>query len=306
MAALIVLALAEPVWNPRERLPTGGAALALVIDNGWASAPRLGAPRRHRRAADRRRQRDRRRRSSSPSPPRSPTPRSARSTRAAALDQLNAAEPRPVPVDRPAVYARVAAALDAAARRHRSPCLPTAWPPTATRPPSRRCSAQNPANVVWAVPDRLDMVGLTAAENEVDGFTLTAIRAPGDPAPASGDRRRLRRQGPPHRRRHASPSARARPPAPAQMAVPFELRNDFASIALDGEQQAGGRARARRERQAPPRRPAVAGARPTRRSRCCRRSTTSAARCSPSPISSSRRARTWPRRSRSCSSRSRR
>ena len=42
MAALIVLALAEPVFNPRERLPTGGAALALVIDNGWASARRLG------------------------------------------------------------------------------------------------------------------------------------------------------------------------------------------------------------------------------------------------------------------------
>ena len=37
--------------------------------------------------------------------------------------------------------------------------------------------------MLWAVPDRLDMVGLTAAENEVAGFTLSAIRAPGDPAP---------------------------------------------------------------------------------------------------------------------------
>ncbi|TIX99263.1 MAG: RNA-binding protein, partial [Mesorhizobium sp.] len=32
MAALIVTALAEPVFNPRERLPAEGAALALVID----------------------------------------------------------------------------------------------------------------------------------------------------------------------------------------------------------------------------------------------------------------------------------
>ena len=39
MAALIVLALAEPVFNPREELPAKGDALALVIDNGWASAP---------------------------------------------------------------------------------------------------------------------------------------------------------------------------------------------------------------------------------------------------------------------------
>ena len=50
MAALIVLALAEPVWNPRERLPTGGAALALVMDNGWASAPDWDTQRRHRRS----------------------------------------------------------------------------------------------------------------------------------------------------------------------------------------------------------------------------------------------------------------
>ncbi|MGB3834287.1 MAG: BatA domain-containing protein, partial [Mesorhizobium sp.] len=39
MAALVIAALAEPVWNPREQLPTRGAALALVIDNGWAAAP---------------------------------------------------------------------------------------------------------------------------------------------------------------------------------------------------------------------------------------------------------------------------
>src|SRR3954451_2837570 len=39
MAALVVLALAEPIFNPREPLPAASAGLALVIDNGWASAP---------------------------------------------------------------------------------------------------------------------------------------------------------------------------------------------------------------------------------------------------------------------------
>ncbi|MGO4839030.1 BatA domain-containing protein, partial [Rhizobiaceae sp. 2RAB30] len=39
MAALVVLALADPVFNPREKLPAGGPALALVVDNGWAAAP---------------------------------------------------------------------------------------------------------------------------------------------------------------------------------------------------------------------------------------------------------------------------
>ena len=38
MAALVILALSEPVFNPRERLPSGGTALALVVDNSWASA----------------------------------------------------------------------------------------------------------------------------------------------------------------------------------------------------------------------------------------------------------------------------
>lgn len=42
MAALIVAALAEPVFNPREKLPAEGAALALVIDNDWASAADWG------------------------------------------------------------------------------------------------------------------------------------------------------------------------------------------------------------------------------------------------------------------------
>ena len=37
MAALIVAALAEPIFNPREKLPAEGAALALVVDNDWAA-----------------------------------------------------------------------------------------------------------------------------------------------------------------------------------------------------------------------------------------------------------------------------
>src|SRR5690606_36329124 len=39
MAALIIFALAEPVLNQRETAATSGNALAIVMDNGWASAP---------------------------------------------------------------------------------------------------------------------------------------------------------------------------------------------------------------------------------------------------------------------------
>jgi hypothetical protein len=39
IAALVILALAEPVLNPRDRALSANGPLALVIDNGWASAP---------------------------------------------------------------------------------------------------------------------------------------------------------------------------------------------------------------------------------------------------------------------------
>lgn len=39
IAALIIIGLANPLWNPGERLQ-GKGPLVLVIDNGWASAPR--------------------------------------------------------------------------------------------------------------------------------------------------------------------------------------------------------------------------------------------------------------------------
>ncbi len=42
-AALLIFALAEPVLNPsREAALDGTGPVAIVVDNGWASAPRIG------------------------------------------------------------------------------------------------------------------------------------------------------------------------------------------------------------------------------------------------------------------------
>ncbi|WP_292661273.1 DUF4159 domain-containing protein, partial [Mesorhizobium sp.] len=98
--------------------------------------------------------------------------------------------------------------------------------------------SKNAARVVWATADRLSLTGLTAADNQVDGFALTAIRAPGDPAPAQVTAGAFDDKG----RRIADATLTFSPgetTATGTMAVPFELRNDFASIALDGERQAG-------------------------------------------------------------------
>jgi hypothetical protein len=97
---------------------------------------------------------------------------------------------------------------------------------------------QNPSRMVWATADRLGLAGLTAADNEMEGFTLTAVRAPGDPAPRQVTAGAFDDKG----RRIADATLAFAPGetvATGRMAVPFELRNDFEAIVIDGEPQAG-------------------------------------------------------------------
>lgn len=112
MAALVILALSEPVWNQRESTATQGEAVAIVIDNGWASATdwqvRVATARRL--IAD----------AGNAGKPivlaftaERPNAEIGPFDAATALERLNAAEPRPVPPDRPAMFARVADAMQA-------------------------------------------------------------------------------------------------------------------------------------------------------------------------------------------------
>ncbi|MCC2688962.1 MAG: RNA-binding protein, partial [Rhizobiaceae bacterium] len=237
MAALIVLALAEPVWNPRERLPTGGAALAVVMDNGWASAPDWET----RVATARKLIGD----ASSTGVPvvlaftaEKPNSDIGPFDAGAALDKLNAAEPRPVPVDRPAVYARVAAALDALPNASIA-VLADGLAAEGDESAFAALLGKDPAAVLWAVPDRLNEIGLTATSNEVAGFNLAAIRAPGDPAPRQVSAGAFDDKG----RRIADATIAFGPgdtTGAGLLSVPFELRNDFSSIVIDGEQHAAG------------------------------------------------------------------
>ena len=255
MAALIVLALAEPIWNPRERLPTGGSALALVIDNGWASARDWD-----RRVATAERLIADANATGSPVvlafTAEKPNADIGPFDAAAALDKLNVAEPRPVPVDRQAIYARVAAALD------QLPGASVAVLADGLAAPGDDAAfsallGRNPANVFWAVPDRLDMVGLTAAENEVAGFALSAIRAPGDPAPRQVTAGAFDDKG----RRIADADHHLRPGPDGRHRPDDRALRTAQRLCLDRHRRraAGSRrARARRELQAPPRRAALA------------------------------------------------
>ncbi|MBZ9697867.1 MULTISPECIES: DUF4159 domain-containing protein [unclassified Mesorhizobium] len=236
MAALVVAALAEPVFNPREKLPAEGAALALVIDNDWASA----ADWNKRVATAERLIKD----AGSNGVPviiaftaEKPNAEIGPFDAAAALDRLRAAKPRPIPTDRPAVYARVAGMLETLPGASVA-VLADGLAAKGDEAAFNTLLSKNAARIVWAVADRLSLTGLTSAENQVDGFGLTAIRAPGDPAPAQVTAGAFDDKG----RRIADATLTFAPgeaTATGTMAVPFELRNDFASIALDGERHAG-------------------------------------------------------------------
>ncbi|MBZ9757511.1 DUF4159 domain-containing protein [Mesorhizobium sp. ESP6-5] len=236
MAALVVAALAEPVFNPREKLPAEGAALALVIDNDWASA----ADWNKRVATAERLIKD----AGSNGMPviiaftaEKPNAEMGPFDAAAALDRLRAAKPRPIPTDRPAVYARVAGMLETLPGASVA-VLADGLGAKGDEAAFNTLFSKNAARIVWAVADRLSLTGLTSAENQVDGFGLTAIRAPGDPAPAQVTAGAFDDKG----RRIADAILTFAPgeaTATGTMAVPFELRNDFASIALDGERHAG-------------------------------------------------------------------
>jgi hypothetical protein len=236
MAALIVAALADPVFNPREKLPAEGAALALVIDNDWASAADWGK----RVATAERLIND----AGSNGVPVviAFTAEKANAEigpfdAAAALDRLRAAKPRPIPTDRPAVYARVAGVLETLPGASVA-VLADGLAAKGDEAAFNTLLSKNAARVVWATADRLSLTGLTTSDNQVDGFALTAIRAPGDPAPAQVTAGAFDDKG----RRIADATLTFSPgetTATGTMAVPFELRNDFASITLDGERQAG-------------------------------------------------------------------
>jgi len=236
LAALVIAALAEPVFNPREALPSQGSALALVIDNGWAASPdwRKRVATAERLIAD----------AGQKGEPvvlaftaEKPNAEIGPFDAAAALDRLRAAVPRPVPTDRPAVYRRVAETLA------RTPgasvaVLTDGLAAGGDEQAFRTLFSNAVANVVWVEPDRLDAIGLAATENDVDGFALTAIRAAGDPAPRQVTAGAFDDKG----RRIADATLAFGPgetKGTGTIAVPFELRNDFSAIALDGERHAG-------------------------------------------------------------------
>lgn len=236
IAALIVIALAQPVMNPREIRISDAGPLVIVMDNGWSTADdwqdRLSvaaeliddaeaqnvpvsivftAEEGHDATLD---------------------------TAARARERLQAIAPRPLHGDHNAAVAAVLTALQetptgtlaALSSGLSAGDADAAW---------QSLIARAPRDVLVFDNETTQIIALASANNEANGFSITAERRDDD-----------------HAETHfvTANDAQGRPIANGQLRfeagattgtalfdVPFELRNEFASVSVDGIANAGAR-----------------------------------------------------------------
>ena len=234
LATLVILALAEPVLHPHRLAISKTGPLVVVVDNSWSTAPdwnlRTDAATRLIEQAEKAdlpvsltftadRDND-------------PTPMTA----AKALDRLRAAHPEPNVPDRTAATGTLVAALG------------TSHPGTLVylsdgieTPKSgdalNALLATKPANIRIIQDDGRNALAITSASNAADHFTVRATRLDTSDARnvdvgAFDARGRSIAGGTVHFDRGSGAGK-------GTISVPFELRNDFARLAITGIPSAG-------------------------------------------------------------------
>ncbi|CDZ69597.1 DUF4159 domain-containing protein [Neorhizobium galegae] len=234
LAAAVILAIADPVMNPRANSLNAGGPLVLVVDNGWATAADW-----ERRVQTANLLIDD---AESADVPVSITFTADASheavpgTAAAARDKLTAASPKPLVPDR----ARAAKAVGEAMNGTRPGTLAILSDGMAAGSDNDAMStlaALSPAEMRLIEGDGHSAVALTDAVNNAAAMSVTATRL----STASAQQMNvnaLDAQG----RALASGTlqfAAGSGTATAEIASPFELRNDFARLSIDGLATAG-------------------------------------------------------------------
>ncbi|MBP2558249.1 hypothetical protein J2857_001000 [Neorhizobium galegae] len=234
LAAAVILAIADPVMNPRANSLNSGGPLVLVVDNGWATAADW-----ERRVQTANLLIDD---AESADVPVSITFTADASheavpgTAAAARDKLTAANPKPLVPDR----ARAAQAVREAMNGTPPGTLAILSDGMAAAGDNEAMSALaalSPAEMRLIEGDGHSAVALTDAVNNAAAMSVTATRL----STASAQQMNvnaLDAQG----RALASGTlqfAAGSGTATAEIASPFELRNDFARLSIDGLATAG-------------------------------------------------------------------
>ncbi|MFB2550623.1 DUF4159 domain-containing protein [Ensifer soli] len=235
MAALLILAIADPVFNPRARSLDGSGPLVIAIDNSWATAEDwerrvataealiaeaedTGVPVSISFTADREHD-------ATPAAPE------------LARTRLAAARPQPLSPDRDRAVTAIAAALDGTRPGTLAFLTDNIAPLSGDDPAMAKLAALNAADLRIVEAEADAPIAFNGAANGADAMTVTATRIDNDaplttPITAYDARGRSIATG-------AITFGEGDTVASGTLAAPFELRNDFARIGLDGAANAG-------------------------------------------------------------------
>ncbi|AYM63023.1 DUF4159 domain-containing protein [Agrobacterium fabrum] len=234
LAAAVIFALADPVVNPRNNSIAGSGPLVLMVDNSWASAPDW-----ERRVATAQAligDAERADRPVSISFTADAEHDAVSGTTAVALDKLAAAKPKPLIPDRARTAEAITEALNGTAPgtlAYVADGVQTAQDESAMR----TLASLSPAEFRIVRGDGKAIAAVTGATNNADAMSVTLSRL--DTAQAASLTVNAQdSQG----RILANGTASFAPGAAettATVEAPFELRNDFARLSIEGVSTAG-------------------------------------------------------------------
>ncbi|MCR6724312.1 DUF4159 domain-containing protein [Agrobacterium fabrum] len=234
LAAAVIFALADPVVNPRNNSIAGSGPLVMVVDNSWASAPDW-----ERRVATAQAligDAERADRPVSISFTADAEHDAVSGTTAVALDKLAAAKPKPLVPDRVRTAEAITEALNGTppgTLAYIADGVQTAQDESAMR----TLASLSPAEFRIVRGDGKAITAITGATNNADAMSVTLSRL--DTAQAASLTVNAQdSQG----RILANGTASFAPGAAettATVEAPFELRNDFARLSIEGVSTAG-------------------------------------------------------------------
>lgn len=175
LAALVILALAEPIWNPRPETLTGKEPVAIVLDNGWSSNEEWQARKEtaERLIAD-----------ASASGALIYILGTAEKLNAdvgpfdatTALERLRALNVRPIPVDRAAAFDRLKTVLSGVSGVRLAYLNDGVDTPGATEA-VKAVEGSGLASVIWYQPSIASLAAIRQVENNANGLTVHAVRS---------------------------------------------------------------------------------------------------------------------------------
>lgn len=236
LAAFIILALSEPVWNPRLETMSGKEPVAIVLDNGWSSNEEWTARKETAERLISDTQSDGALIYIVGTAEKANTdigPFDANT----ALERLRALTVRPIPVDRPQAFARLKAVL-ADTKGTRLAYLNDGVDEPRAAEAIKSLEGSGIASMIWYQPSIASLVAIRQATNNANGLTVRIVRSGIDTSRNVVTVGAFDEKG----RRIADTGIAfnaGETAAEGVIAAPYELRNDFHSLRIDGTAQAG-------------------------------------------------------------------